>query len=490
MLAQSIVWRRVTLFSLLVAALAWPALYNGQPIFYNDTTVYIRAADAGVQAALHHRTQWSLFGADAIEKEDPGIVAAPTEQYSINSIKDKNVQTGRSPFYGALLYFGEITGGFWLSIALQALAVLVSLTLVLRVAHIPIWPQLFVIVAVITMTTSAPFFVSFMMPDVFAAVTILAASVLIFMPHRLNRIDYLVCFFLLCASLVFHDSFVLIVVALLASGIVANLVSRTWANWPGMTVIALALAMAGLAHTIFVVVAERVIGAAPVRPPFLMARVIEDGPGFRYLRATCPANGFKVCDFLERLPVSADEFLWARTGVFAAAPQETRRQISAEELRFVINVVAYEPWGQLAESLRNVGAQLTLLGLDEFEYTALEKAVFEAKVPHEHLQRIKQSAAYNGAMPVAVFSMLNAATFLIGSIFVVFALSHWKQRLGAHIAAFLMGIVAGVLSNAAICGILSVPSSRYSARVAWLMPFAALLIVFALSAHRRSQRLE
>src|SRR5262245_61697664 len=94
-------------------------------------------------------------------------------------------------------------------------------------------------------------------------------------------------------------------------------------------------------------------------------------------------------------------------------PQETRRQISAEELRFAIRVVAYEPWGQLAASLRNAGAQLTLLGLDEFEYTTLEKAVFEAKVPHEHLQSIKQSAAYHGAMPVAVFSILNAATFLI-----------------------------------------------------------------------------
>jgi hypothetical protein len=93
-------------------------------------------------------------------------------------------------------------------------------------------------------------------------------------------------------------------------------------------------------------------------------------------------------------------------------------------------------------------------------------------------------------MPVAVFSILNAATFLIGSIFIVFALSYWKQRLGPHIAALVMGIVAGVLSNAAICGILSVPSNRYSARVAWLMPFAALLVVFGLLAHRRSQRLE
>src|SRR5262249_24993703 len=127
---------------------------------------------------------------------------------------------------------------------------------------------------------------------------------------------------------------------------------------------------------------------------------------------------------------------------------------------------------------------------DEFEYTALAKAVFEAKVPYKHLQRIKQSAAYHGAMPVVVFSVLNAATFLIGSIFIVFALSYWKQRLGPHIAALLMGIVAGVLSNAAISGILSVPLTRYSARVSWLMPFAALLIVFTLLADRRSQRRE
>ena len=46
----------------------------------------------------------------------------------------------------------------------------------------------------------------------------------------------------------------------------------------------------------------------------------------------------------------------------------------------------------------------------------------------------------------------------------------------APVVPIILWTAIGILVNAAVCGILSGPHDRYSARVAWLLPFAALLI--------------
>ena len=71
MAIRTTVWLQWALSAGLLAVLVWPALYNGQPIFFPDTTAYIRGADAGMQAAFGRRTAWSLSGEDAIVKPPP-----------------------------------------------------------------------------------------------------------------------------------------------------------------------------------------------------------------------------------------------------------------------------------------------------------------------------------------------------------------------------------------------------------------------------------
>ena len=49
--------------------------------------------------------------------------------------------------------------------------------------------------------------------------------------------------------------------------------------------------------------------------------MVADGPGEAYLRSSCPDSGFAACRFIDRLPTTADKFLWssdaANGGVFA-----------------------------------------------------------------------------------------------------------------------------------------------------------------------------
>jgi hypothetical protein len=478
-LEHPVTWASTAAFVVLVVAFVWPALYNGQPFFFPDTTTYIRGADAGIQAAFGHKSAWSL---------------PPDAQKSLSSIDDKTVLTGRSPYYGALLYLGDITYGFWLTVIVQACAVLGAIGLALRAARVPMWPHGRVIAACIAVATTAPFFSSLLMPDVFAGVAILTAAVLLSVRQRLASREYVVSFALLVAATAFHDSHVLILFVLLGAAATYAAVTRSWANWVGLLTILFALVIGILAQSVFFAAVRHVVGAAPLRPPFLMARTIEDGPGYRYIRATCPSNGFRVCEFADRLPLMADDFLWKSgpDGIFAVASPEKRRELSNEQVRFVLAVIRYDPWGQLSASMKDAAMQLTELGLTEFQYTDLEKEGFAGKIPGAHLKTLRESAAYRGTMPLRYLEGWIQGCVVIAGFVVAAVLLRRIPRTqpGSPVVPIVIWTVIGILVNAAVCGILSGPHDRYAARVAWLLPFAALLIAEALLSKARRSSVE
>jgi hypothetical protein len=257
-------------------------------------------------------------------------------------------------------------------------------------------------------------------------------------------------------------------------------VTRSWTNWVGLLTILFALVIGILAQSVFFAAVRHVVGAAPLRPPFLMARTIEDGPGYRYIRATCPSNGFKVCAFADRLPLMADDFLWKAgpDGVFAGASPEMRRALSDEQMRFTLAVIRYDPWGQLSASLKDAALQLTELGLTEFQYTDLEKEGFAGKIPGAHLKTLRASAAYRGTMPLRYLDAWLQVSVVIAGLVVAAALLRRVPRTppDSPVVPIIIWTVFGIVVNAAVCGIFSGPHDRYSARVAWLLPFAALLI--------------
>ena len=253
MAIRTTVWLQWALSAGLLAVLVWPALYNGQPIFFPDTTAYIRGADAGMQVAFGRRTAWSLSGEDAIVQppappagaEVPAVAspgapgasgAAPpaAPPPSLSSIKDKTILSGRSPYYGALLYLGDLTGGFWVSIAVQALAVLAALAFTLRILGLGTRPAVLAAIGGVALLTPLPFFVSFLMPDVFAGIGILTAAALLAAYGPLTWPTCLAAFALLSVSVIVHDTHALIVGAVLALAAGCNLIARRWPNWRGM----------------------------------------------------------------------------------------------------------------------------------------------------------------------------------------------------------------------------------------------------------------
>lgn len=482
------------------AALLWPAFYNGQPIFFGDTSAYIRGADAGMQAFLHRRSAWSLSGANAIVPAHGASAAAPVPPADRSgvthgsSIADKSVVYGRSPYYGMLLYLGDWAGGLWLSIALQACAVVLSIVLVLRATGM-VRSRLLLLTgaACLVLATTAPFFASFLEPDIFAGVAVLACAALLGGAERLSRGERWAALALLAVCVLAHESHVLIVAVLFGLGVLSRILMRpaprAAARWIGPAALGAAVLVAATGQLAFALAVRHVVGAAPLRPPYLMARMIEDGPGYRYLRATCPRSGFAVCAYLDRLPLESNMFLWdpSSRGVFSAVSPDVRRRLAAEQTRFVLAVLAYDPADEIDSAVRDVGAQLTMAGLDEFRYPPVLEQSFAEKIPQVYLRRMVHTAAYRGTMPIGPFSIVTLTVFVASAVVALAALvwPAWRRLLPPRLAAVTAWIVAGVLVNAVVCGVLSGPHNRYAARVAWVVPLAALLIGGAALERRR-----
>ena len=118
----------------------WPAIYNGQPLFSPDTSAYIRGFDAGVVWLSGRTSPWTTWAsrlADQQKEPDDATVGLQGPKFII---------AGRSTSYGALLYWGELLGGLWASIAIQAAAALIALGLTFKRLKLFSWPR-FVVTA-------------------------------------------------------------------------------------------------------------------------------------------------------------------------------------------------------------------------------------------------------------------------------------------------------------------------------------------------------
>ena len=162
-------------FALATIFAMWPALTNGQPFFFPDTTAYVRGADLAIARVVGER-----FATDWAKDERRTVEIKSAVEPSDRKAKpvQRPVLAGRSLIYGALLYLGALTGRMWLAIFLQSvIAVYLTYLFVTRTLGLD-FRCFLVACGLLCLATSLPFYVSFLMPDVFAGFLILGFSIL------------------------------------------------------------------------------------------------------------------------------------------------------------------------------------------------------------------------------------------------------------------------------------------------------------------------
>jgi hypothetical protein len=423
----------VAAIALAAALLLWPALWNGYPLVFSDTGTYL-------SQAIEHYIGWD-----------------------------------RPIFYSLFLLPLHMTLTTWPVIAVQALLVVYILHLVLRtlLPAASVW-WLLPLVGTLTLTTSLPWFASQLTPDVFAGTLVLTLALLVIAPLTTRE---RVCLAAIATFMVAtHQSHVPLAFALLLALLPFRRFERATLLW-SITPLLLAV----LALVAVNLVAFGRASPSPFGNVFLLTRVIYDGPGRDALRRDCPASGWRLCAFADRLPPNADDFLWRADGPVALSGGA--KLVSREAGAIIAAAVFAEPGTELRagawNSVRQLGRFATGDGLQPWATTVTPR--IDREFPRFEAAQYAASRQSAGTLEVPRWMQaLHAATALTAVAVCCALLLAARRR---HPASVLAAVVlVALLTNAAITGGLSGPHDRYQSRVMWLPPLIAMLGVASLRA--------
>lgn len=444
------------------AFLLAPALINRTPYLFPDTGGY-------AQAGFRLLDAWT---------GRPHLVPTIDDSYL----------AARSHFYG--LPYGLIVqiGTIWAVAAVQAMISAFTLHRLARATCPNHSARAYaILIAALTCLSTLPFFIAFMMPDLFAALALAWIALLVFYPDTLSGRERRWVWVLLVAALTFHASHAMTAILLIPALIAVQFARARPDGMRALRLTGSALAAALVLMTISA--AANAISPAPQRaPPFLTARLLANGPGRVWLREACArdASAYTICRFKDQ-PLDRDEpILWSGergVGVFSMMPVEGRMAMIREQPRFVRDVITHYPLEAALGALGDAAEQLVNMRLSDDYVFGPE--TWLAYGPNFYMRiQLERAGCINvetcgSRVPLGVLSMVHATAFALGLIALAasFALSRRRAQSADDLRFWMLvgAIAAGVVLNAIVCGAISGPYARYQARVAWLIPMLAIL---------------
>ena len=418
---------RLAFFSASMLAIGWVALANGFPVVYFDTGTYLRTAFDGY------------------------------------------VPADRPVFYGILIRAcATIWSSPWSVVVAQALLVLGCLRL--TASTLTSW-RFLAVLATLGVGTSLPWHAGQLIPDVFAATLLLSGLALVFDEDDswgARRVFFAGAFLL---SLLVHTSHLVIAAGgLFLLGVAAAVMRRR--SWLRRGVVPAGLVAASL---IAVPLTHKAMtGEAYFSKGghvFLMANLVRWGVAQRYLEAHCPDDlDSPFCAYLPELRNEeiAQDYLWhprsplRGLGGWASSREATWELLGAavaENPGLVVRRAHADVWRQLVAVRTGDGSYGYS---DDDVVVQMVRRFFPVEYP-----RFAASLQQRGelARVAAVMKWLHYAAILAALAWLTLR-AKWDTR--------LVGLLALIVVNAVVCGVLSIPDDRYQSRVAWLLVFAAV----------------
>lgn len=430
------------IFVILLGALpfVWPALWNGYPLVYSDTNVFIYQPTPG------------FFNWD-------------------------------KPFiYGPWMLLVHGWQSLWGVAAAQAILVSQLLWLTLSVFGPPSKSRFLLLCLVLAVCTGASWFVSLLMPDIFSALVVLSIFVLGFSPRLSRSLAVWIC---LVGALAIAVHLSHLVIA--AACVVVVLLLRF--SRVGVVMLPLVLALGLLVSTNYY--AFNKLAVSPFGSVFMLARFAADGHVNTTLDARCPSVGWHLCTWKDRLPSDSDAFLWDSQGPVWSHPGGPIG-LAPEASTLVMLAARENPLGVLASMINNTSQQLSMIKLgDTLHADSLDVTVLQSIETHfsaAELARFKASKQWSNALQSRVewLNHLVAVVFWLSFVLGLYCL--WRAILlrDMRALALLLLVCAGVLANAFATGALSKPHYRYQTRIAWLLVIPPLILLRRKETHEVS----
>jgi hypothetical protein len=437
-----------------------------------------------------------------------GDLKALTTPVSDDDQIDVTVMGARSPTYGLFLFVLEKLGGVWAVAGMQALICAWTVFLLWKAAApgAPAWTYL-ALTGGLAVGSTLPFFATFIMPDMFAGVAAAGFVLLTVFPGRLARLEKAGVFLLLAFAYVVHTSHMLTAIAATVPAVLVLL----WFKAPkkqvftGVALCFAAMVLAVLSAKAYDKAFEMRTGHPLHRPPFLMARILADGPGRDYMRKVCkgPDDPYVICRSSLTPLTRSDDILWEESpllGAFNALKSaDLQLRMEREEWPFVKGAVLNDPLGQLSASLGNWVDQFLRISVHD---PLRDPRQFLANEYWKTTRLVDMIPNARDCKPIGPgcrppFDMRltkhwHELVILLSVLFTAWRVSRpdvladlkdrtapWARPSTAVIAAGII-LLGMVVLNAGVCGVISGAFSRYQARIVWLVPAIAGLIACRL----------
>jgi hypothetical protein len=440
-------WRTPLTILLASSLLIWPAIYNSYPLLYPDSMDYVGSGSQVARALfLREHTAWSAH---------------------------------RSLFYSLAILPLHWSITPWPIITFPAVVTAYVLWLTLRTVLPEATAKRYLgMTLLLTVVSGLGWFVTYIMPDIFTSLLILGVYLLGLAWDRVSPAHRVAVGLVVWFAMVSHTSHLLlaggltIVVALL--GALQRRPLRAVLGATGRVGAVLIAAVLSLLALHADLDGRPSIGGQ--RPPFLMARLIADGPGRSYLRAHCKTVDLAICQYVDRLPDNVRDLLWVPNSIWHSAPPEVRQRFGDEEMRVVLGTMGTYPWAQLRASLRNFWEQLKTFGLWNYASDPYIEQRIDDVFP-EGKARYLRSRQAQGILHEALFTWVQDVAIFMSILVIVFSIRRLWHRKPHHLFALAVVLLFGIVANAVITGVLSNIEDRYQSRVIWLVPLLASLCV-------------
>jgi hypothetical protein len=435
----SFAWRGATVL-LGALFLAWPAFYNGFPLLYPDSMTYLGDGRTVARAVFLHQL---------------------SDYYGV-----------RSFFYSLVILPFHWNLSPWPVVALQCLLVAFVVWLVARsIAPLHTVSRYLILILALSLLTSASWYAAFIMPDILGPLAYLSIYLLAFARETLARAERLALYLIAWWGITAHASHLL-----LAAGLWLLLVlfaafepGPFWRRLRSLGEVAAILAVAAASQMALHGYLYGKPSLNGKRPPYLMARIIADGPGRWYLEKHCPQLQWAICNHLSQLSGDPDTLLWDANGAYQSGTDDERDQIDHEEMPLVLATVRAYPRQQLSRSAANFRDQLLDFGLYGFNSSEWMLEQFDEVLPRARSSYLRSRQARD-ALPLDLLTDIQWWT-IVASLAAIAALIPFLWRRHSPRLAGLSLVVFGmVVANALVTGVLSVVDDRYGCRVIWLLP--------------------
>jgi len=429
--------------------LSWPAFYNGFPLLYPDSMTYLDDGRIVARAIFLHRFS-SYYGM-------------------------------RSFFYslGILPFHWNLSP--WPVVALQSVLVAWVLWLVMR-SGLGVYSgaprhtvtRYLAVVFLLSLLTGVSWYSDFIMPDILGPLAYLSIYLLVFAPETLSRVERFAFYAIAAWGITAHTTHLLLAGGLwLLLVLFAAFERRLFIQrMKGLGVVAAVLAVAVAAQ---MALNSYLYGKPSVNGehlPYLMARIIADGPGRTYLEKHCPQVGWAVCNHLQQLSDNSDDFLWGPNGGYAAASDDDKEQMGQQEMPFVLATIRAYPRDELSKAEANFWDQLKAFGIYGFDPSPWLLDQFSATLPRARASYVASRQARD-LLPLDLLTSIQSATVSVSLGVIAASIPFLWRRNSPRLAGLSVVVVSIVVANAFVTGVLSTVDDRYGCRVIWLIPLLA-----------------